>query len=97
MSHIREAMSGMPLGDGEALAVACVGSKHHSPTPLLVTMTSVADELIPLCGTCAINLRVFGHLMTTSNGSLSWEIRREFGNRIRALGVKDWEYRSARG
>lgn len=89
MSRIAEA-SGLPL-------VECQGSKFHSPTPLTVTQVEVAGEMVALCGTCQANLAVFQQLMTDSNGTLAWEIRREFGNRIRVLGMKDWAYRSASG
>ena len=53
--------------------------------------------MIPLCGTCADNLTTYRVLMAASNGRLPWEIRREFGNLIRALGTSAWEHEGTHG
>lgn len=50
-----------------------------------------AEKPVWLCGTCKDNLRVFVLLMHASSGSLSWQVRREFGNKIRDLGVLAWD------
>lgn len=53
----------------------------------------LADEaMVWLCSTCYDNLRVFCLLMLATNGGLEWEVRREFGNRIRDLGTRAWGY-----
>jgi hypothetical protein len=49
-------------------------------------------ESVFLCGTCAANLTVLLRLMAASSGELPWEVRREFGNTIRALADKAWSY-----
>lgn len=90
MSRIAEALRQRSETDFERATLICAGSKFHSPTPLVVLKTPVGEEIIPLCGTCRDNLGVFLSLMTTSNGSLPWEVRREFGNRIRSLGMTAW-------
>lgn len=76
----------------------CEGSKFHSPTPLVTYPYDLAaPDLAPpekgkpkdpvrLCGVCRGNLGVF--LMLTDSGDLEWEVQRQFGNRIRALGQR---------
>lgn len=89
MSRIAEALKeAVPPGDGAP--GECEGSRFHSPTPLLVYVEEVAGTTVRLCGNCRDNLGVFSTLMNASNGSLPWEVRREFGNSIRDLGMRAW-------
>ena len=48
--------------------------------------------MVWLCSTCYDNVQVFVLLMARTEGDLTWEIRREFGNRIRDLGQRAWEH-----
>lgn len=69
----------------------CEGSKFHSPQPLTVTEYNLGeDETVMLCGTCTGNLQVLMSLLEAHNGQLAWEARREFGNIIRALGLRSY-------
>jgi hypothetical protein len=82
----------------------CEGSRYHSPTPLYVRRWRCwyasglvveadgesHDDDVWLCGTCAHNLRLFMQLMTATNGEMSWETRREFGNEIRRIAKQMW-------
>lgn len=70
---------------------ACEGSKHHSPSPLLVREVQVAPgQQAWLCGTCEGNLSVLQHLLVAHDGALPWPVRRCFGNLIRALAERSW-------
>lgn len=89
------------LGDLLAVDAECEGARFHSPTPLLVRRVALGREgtsppqpppTAMLCGTCADNLAVIRHLLVKSGGDLSWPVRREFGNTIRALAVKGYEH-----
>jgi hypothetical protein len=104
MSLILEAIEEHGVTDraGGVLGVPCEGSKFHSPTPLVCTKVDLRDlvdntealsDVVWLCGVCAANLRIFVRLMVATEGDLEWEVRREFGNRIRDLGMKVWTYR----
>lgn len=91
---------------GRYFGAVCDGSRHHSPTPLACTrlrlsevvaqvsggpVPTPADEpLLSLCGTCLDNLTVFVRLMGDYQGAMPWEVRREFGNTIRILGMQAW-------
>lgn len=91
MNRISEALTecGIPMS-----GVACEGAKYHSPTPLVVEPVLLSATMtVMLCGTCRDNVGTFLALMTASNGSLPWEVRREFGNLIRSLGQSAWEKR----
>ena len=94
----------LPPGDGW---VACEGSKFHSPTPMVTkpywmsgaveyaldgTHAKKIGDAVPLCGTCSSNLTVILRLMAATDGGLPWEVRREFGNTIRALADRAWSY-----
>lgn len=81
----------------------CVGSKFHSPAPLIVREYIVfreglavpdgpidESETVRLCGTCKDNLNVLLRLLTLNNGVLPWETRREFGNVIRDHAKTVW-------
>ena len=69
-----------------ALGRECVGAKFHSPTPLILNEVEVAPgQVVWLCGTCQANLEVLQHLLVQNDGDLPWPVRREFGNRVRAL------------
>lgn len=84
------------VGNGTA---ECEGSKFHSPTPLSVSSVPlvppewVDPNRVPkvlLCGTCRENLSVIQQILTLTNGDVPWQVRREFGNTIRALADKGW-------
>lgn len=104
MSLILDAIKEHGVTDraGGAVGVPCEGSKFHSPTPLLCTKVDLRElvenaeapsDAVWLCGVCAANLRIFVLLMVSTEGDLEWGVRREFGNRIRDLGMKVWTYR----
>lgn len=92
MSLITEALRehGVEV-EGEPGGV-CMGSKFHSPTPLVVGVVDVAGQRLSLCSTCHANIEVFVSLMRATDGTLPWAVRREFGNKIRTLGMKSWQY-----
>jgi hypothetical protein len=62
----------------------CVGAKFHSPTPLVLHEVEVDGQKLLLCGTCRSNLGVLRGLLD-HHDELAWPVRREFGNRLRAL------------
>lgn len=71
----------------------CTGAKFHSPTPLILHEVKIGPEpeqVVWLCGTCSDNLSVLRHLLTESGGDLPWALRREFGNMIRAIALREW-------
>lgn len=86
------------------------GSAFHSPKPLLLHHTPIYDpswpsaepeERIPtvlLSGTNRDSLIVWQTLLYEMEGVVPWEIRREIGNVIRAIGEQGWRrYREVRG
>ncbi len=75
--------------------VDCECSLFHSPTPLLVRPVTFGDQTYKLCGVCADNIAVFVALMESSDGSLPWSLRREFGNRVREIGTQAWKHRES--
>lgn len=92
-------------GDDEAV---CEGSKFHSPTPLFVDpfvtliptqwSAQASAQLSPrvaLCGTCKDNLAILQQIMLACGGEVPWQVRREFGNSIRALADKGWRLYSS--
>ncbi len=87
-------------GDDEAL---CEGSKFHSPTPLFVDTfvplipvqwsaqaNAQFSPRVSLCGTCRDNLLILQQIMLDRDGDVPWQVRREFGNTIRALADRGW-------
>lgn len=85
---------------------SCQGAEFHSPTPLaiypvpLMVSPPKPGEKVPegtpvawLCGSCRDNFRVLVHLLQRSNGALDWPVRREFGNKVRALALRAWDRR----
>jgi hypothetical protein len=78
-----------------ALGRACVGAKFHSPNPLILHEVKVGSEALLLCGTCQTNLEVLQHLLVQNGGDLPWQVRREFGNLIRAIALQWWESRQS--
>ena len=89
-------------GDPEAV---CEGSKFHSPTPMFVAEVpliprswgeehSAAGPVVRLCGTCRDNLAILRQIFVQTKGEVPWEVRREFGNTIRALAERAWALRT---
>jgi hypothetical protein len=82
-----------------AFHLKCEGSKHHSPTPLILRQvslipkagTAVIHPTAILCGVCRDNLRVYQSLLVAHDGVIPWEVQRCFGNQIRALALKGWD------
>ena len=85
----------------------CEGAAFHSPRPLfthdtpLVLKTWWSEEQqwmqtrapqANLCGTCADNLNILLQMLHATVGDLDWEVRREFGNTLRALALRGWEW-----
>lgn len=103
LRHASEGPSGKPVLSTKA---DCEGAKFHSPNPLVlyyepIVPTSVwsdcpDDAHVWLCGNCRANLAVYISLLVEHQGVLEWPVRREFGNRIRALGERGWELYRAR-
>lgn len=102
---IKEA-HGVPLPGVLTEVQQCEGAKFHSPQPLLVREYgldgavlypndgehSAVHDTVWLCGTCASNLTVLLCLLRAHGGDLPWEARREFGNLVRALGMRAWQH-----
>jgi hypothetical protein len=77
----QDGLPGTPASD----AMSCEGAKFHSPTPLLLHRIELPNgRFAVLCGVCRDNLAVLQSLMI-ERPQLPWEIRREFGNKLRAL------------
>lgn len=83
--------------------VACEGAKFHSPRPLFCRNTRLVRQdwdqrlwtFAPqawLCGTCRDNLDILLQMLYATDGDLPWEVRREFGNDLRALSKKGWDW-----
>lgn len=86
----------------------CEGAAFHSPRPLFVRPTRLvleawwdADHPHPswamapdawLCGTCRDNLAILLQMLHATDGALDWEIRREYGNLLRALALRGWQW-----
>lgn len=86
--HIKKAL----LAKGEEpLEAECEAAKFHSPTPLLVYKRRVGERTAIICGTCEDNLTVYLKLLEANDGELPWEVRREFGNLLRALAQEEWD------
>lgn len=84
----------------------CEGAEYHSPRPLAVIDTTLVrrdwwPEDHPhavwasaprayLCGTCATNVDILLQMLHATDGMLDWRVRREFGNKIRALAATGW-------
>lgn len=101
------AASKRPLGMARlSVNDECVGAKFHSPNPLIVYYEPIVphppwseypeEAYAWLCANCRSNLLVYLELLTDHQGDLEWEVRREFGNRIRALAERGWELHRAR-
>lgn len=96
--NIAEATAGWSFESGIDLADdrMCVGARFHSPQPLLLHEVDLdvwsgrKGEQVFLCATCRDNLSVLQDLLKEHNGILPWKVRREFGNQIRALGMRGW-------
>lgn len=92
----------LPGDDG----IPCEGAKFHSPRPLFTEEVAlVRPDWWPgvntappgaprasLCGTCRDNLDILLQMLHHADGALDWEIRREFGNDLRALAKRGWEW-----
>lgn len=87
----------------------CEGSKHHSPSPLVIRpiyLTSLLGEvdgstpvrakgLVYLCATCRDNVTVYLSILHAYDGEAPLAVRRDFGNLVLALGDKAWGYRQS--
>lgn len=87
---------------------ACEGAVFHSPRPLFVHEQLLVDQQwwpmeiqhkvydkaprAYLCGTCRDNLYLLLQMLHASDGTLDWEIRREYGNLLRALALRGWQW-----
>lgn len=100
--HLKTEGTKPPVSSIFSLHAPCTGAKHHSPTPLVVRTvvldperrTDVAAPTATLCGTCADNVGVLMGLMHHHDGVVPWAVRRDFGNLIRALAQRGWEWYS---
>lgn len=64
----------------------CEGAKFHSPTPLILHDVLLSNgRVVSLCGCCRDNADVLAALIAKFAQDLEWTVRREFGNRLRAL------------
>lgn len=83
---------GTPFGS-RASEHPCEGTKFHSPTPLTTQAVMMGDREVYLCPTCTANIAVYVHLSQIAPDKITWPVKREFGNQIRALGtqqIKAW-------
>lgn len=79
--NLRRLLGGRVESTGE-----CEGAKHHSPTPLVLhEVAGRHGSTALLCGTCLDNYRVYTKASELVDGSLPWDVRREFGNALRAV------------
>lgn len=77
----QSALPGLPATERD-----CEGAKFHSPTPLLLHEVELSDgRVVWLCGVCRANASVLAALIAQFAQELEWPVRREFGNRLRAL------------
>ncbi len=93
------ALSWLQTGD-------CDGSRHHSPSPLLIKpvyLSSLLDEvlggdaragedLVYLCSTCRDNVTVYLSILYAYNGAAPRAVKRDFGNLTLTLGERAWQY-----
>lgn len=85
----------------------CEGARYHSPRPLMVNSIRLTSaSWFPtaprpvwldaptawLCGTCEANISLLLQMLYASQGEVSWSVRREFGNALRALAMKGWTW-----
>jgi hypothetical protein len=64
----------------------CEGAKFHSPTPLILHDVHLSNgRVVSLCGCCRDNADVLAALLAQFAQDLEWPVRREFGNKLRAL------------
>ena len=84
----------------------CQGSKHHSPSPLVVRpvhLSTLLDEvlegveregqdLVYLCSTCRDNIIVYLSILYAYDGAAPLAVRRDFGNLIVSLGNRAWTH-----
>ena len=84
----------------------CEGSKHHSPSPLLIRpyylsaavdevrgeQPRTEDDLVYLCSTCWDNLTVYLSILHAYSGAVPMAAKRDFGNIIRHLGDRAWQH-----
>ena len=84
---IAEALDGAQWVDGVlAQGRECAASRHHSPTPLVLHEYEDGTGVTHLlCGVCLDNVRVLRGLVEGAQEPLPWPLRREFGNRVRAI------------
>lgn len=89
----------------------CEGSVYHSPRPLLVHRYDLSDPFdgllmripqdaesdrsVRLCGTCVDNLGLYLTMLLTYAGAPPEAVKRDFGNPIRSLGDRSWDYWSS--
>lgn len=89
--RLLSSLTALPVPGVLADGYACEGSKFHSPQPLILSEYALGGhEKVMLCGTCTDNLSVLMGLLEAHDGKLTWEARREFGNMIRALGLRSY-------
>lgn len=86
----------------------CEGAAFHSPRPLFVHEKRLVlpqwwgespdksywqwAPKVLLCGTCADNVNILLQMLHATDGDLDWAIRREFGNALRALAQRGWDW-----
>ncbi len=84
----------------------CDGSRHHSPSPLLIRpvylsalldevlggVARTEDDLVYLCSTCRDNVTVYLSILYAYNGAAPQAVRRDFGNLTLTLGERAWEH-----
>lgn len=97
--HLSSDLAWLQTGD-------CDGSRHHSPSPLLIrpvylstlldealgNQPSDPDDLVYLCSTCRDNIVVYLSILYAYDGAAPMAVRRDFGNLTRELGDRAWEH-----
>lgn len=100
----RSAVQSLPTDLAWLQSGDCEGSRHHSPSPLLIrpyNLTAAMDtvlgqcsptesETVYLCSTCKDNLTVYLSVLYAYDGAPPLAVKRDFGNIIRALGDRAW-------
>lgn len=88
----------------------CEGAKFHSPTPMFThdvplipaewdaAISAMHSPRAYLCGVCRDKLLILQQILAAHDGKVPWEVRREFGNEVRALALRGWDkYTEVRG
>lgn len=97
--HEGRMMPAQPTGRyGVRMGMRCQVHKHRSMVPLEVHHIwplgdggpDVAANKITVCANAHYSTHALLDLYRKTDGQVAWEIRREFGTKIRALALQGW-------